>query len=206
VTWLEVVQFVAAHLTSRRIAGQPAFARPRQSRHSLRTSPRSWKLHAAQRSRHGARPSGGTPRSERCSRPRHVATSAATPAARQPTCRVLPVPRLIDRMAGSVPERPELIICERPPGPTAHDSAAPSRHSERNYDRRAGRSSDTGLPGKWSPGSGSRRDLCAPCRSAGPAMGFGEPHRNPTTQRHGGRSLQKSHGRNGTLRYTCYAC
>jgi hypothetical protein len=33
-----------------------------------------------------------------------------------------------------------------------------------------------------------------------------EPHRNPTTPRHGGRSPQESHGRNGTLRYTCYAC
>ena len=42
--------------------------------------------------------------------------------------------------------------------------------------------------------------------SASPVRGFGEPHRNPTTQRHGGRSPQEPHGRNGTLRYTCYAC
>ena len=45
-----------------------------------------------------------------------------------------------------------------------------------------------------------------PCRVGSPIRGFGEPHRNPTTQRHGGRSPQESHGRNGTLRYTCYAC
>jgi hypothetical protein len=42
--------------------------------------------------------------------------------------------------------------------------------------------------------------------SGGPVRGFHEPHRNPTTQRRGGRSPQESHGRNGTLRYTCYAC
>ncbi len=45
-----------------------------------------------------------------------------------------------------------------------------------------------------------------PCQVASPVGGFGEPHRNPTTQRHGGRSPQESHGRNGTLRYTCDAC
>ena len=44
------------------------------------------------------------------------------------------------------------------------------------------------------------------CRVGQPVRGFGEPHRNPTTQRHGGRSPQESRGRNGTLRYTCYAC
>ena len=37
-------------------------------------------------------------------------------------------------------------------------------------------------------------------------QGFREPHRNPTSLRHGSRSPQESHGRNGTLRYTCYAC
>jgi hypothetical protein len=42
--------------------------------------------------------------------------------------------------------------------------------------------------------------------SAGPVRGFCEPHRNPTTPRHGGRPPQESHGLNGTLRYTCYAC
>jgi hypothetical protein len=51
-----------------------------------------------------------------------------------------------------------------------------------------------------------RRTVLIRGRSAVPARGFGEPHRNPTTQRHGGRSPQESHGRNGTLRYTCYAC
>jgi hypothetical protein len=43
---------------------------------------------------------------------------------------------------------------------------------------------------------------------------LGRPHRpgllrapqKPTTPRHGGRSPQESHGLNGTLRYTCYAC
>ena len=48
--------------TSRQIAGQLMLARPGQSRHP---SPRSWMLHAPQRSRHSARPSGGTARSER---------------------------------------------------------------------------------------------------------------------------------------------
>jgi len=63
-----------------------------------------------------------------------------------------------------------------------------TRRLERNYDRRAGRSSDTGSPGKWSSGSGSRRYLGTPCGSVGPVMGFGERHRSPTTQRQGGRS------------------
>ena len=46
-----------------------------------------------------------------------------------------------------------------------------------------------------------------PCRSARQVQGGScEPHRNPTSPRHGGRSPQESHGRNGTLRYTCYAC
>ena len=46
--------------------------------------------------------------------------------------------------------------------------------------------------------TGSRRDLGTRAGSASPVRGFGEPHRNPTTQRHGGRSPQESHGRNGT--------
>ncbi len=37
-------------------------------------------------------------------------------------------------------------------------------------------------------------------------QGFCEPHRSPTSLRHGSRSPQESHGRNGTLRYTCYTC
>ena len=46
----------------------------------------------------------------------------------------------------------------------------------------------------------------APCRGRPGQPGFWEPHRNPTNPRHGGWSPQESHGRNGTLRYTCYAC
>src|SRR5271167_525897 len=42
--------------------------------------------------------------------------------------------------------------------------------------------------------------------SAGPVRGFGEPHRNPATPRHGAGSPQEPHGRNGTLQYTCYTC
>ena len=34
------------------------------------------------------------------------------------------------------------------------------------------------------------------------SQGFCEPHRNPTSPRHGGRPPQESHGRNGALRYT----
>ena len=91
--------------------------------------------------------------------------------------------------------------------PLAPDgSRAPSRRSARNYHMRTGRSGDAGLPGKWSSGSGSGRYLGIPCRSAEPVRGFGQPHRNPTTPRHGGGSPQESHGRNGTLRYTCDAC
>src|SRR5580704_8178862 len=53
----------------------------------------------------------------------------------------------------------------------------------------------------WSAGS------CVPRRvGRGQSAGLYEPHRNPTTPRPGGRSPQESHGRNGTLRYTCYAC
>ena len=63
-----------------------------------------------------------------------------------------------------------------------------------------------GCPGNWSSGSGSRRDLGTRPGLAGPVKGFGEPHRNPTSPRHGGRSPQESHERNGTVRYTCYAC
>jgi hypothetical protein len=39
VTWLEVVQFVAADLTSRQIAGQLVLARPRQFSAHIPTKP-----------------------------------------------------------------------------------------------------------------------------------------------------------------------
>jgi hypothetical protein len=38
--------------------------------------------------------------------------------------------------------------------------------------------------------------------SAGPVRGFGEPHNSAARRQ----IPQESHGRNGTLRYTCYAC
>ena len=57
------------------------------------------------------------------------------------------------------------------------------------------------------PGSGHRPpEVAIPGRVGGLSQGICEPHRNPTTPRHGGRSPQKPHGRNGTLRYTRYAC
>jgi hypothetical protein len=49
----------------------------------------------------------------------------------------------------------------------------------------------------------SASEVALPDRSAGLSQGSCEPHRNPTSPRHGGRSPQESHGRNGTLRYTC---
>ena len=81
--------------------------------------------------------------------------------------------------------------------PLAPDgSRAPSRRSARNYHMRTGRSGDAGLPGKWSSGSGSRRDLGTPCRvglaqsgaSASPTETpqlsdtAADPHRNPTDE------------------------
>jgi len=39
----------------------------------------------------------------------------------------------------------------------------------------------------------------------GLSQGLLRAHRNPASPRHGGRSPQEFHGRNGTLRYTCYA-
>jgi hypothetical protein len=37
-------------------------------------------------------------------------------------------------------------------------------------------------------------------------QGLLRSRRNPASPRHGGRSPQESHGRNGTLRYTCSSC
>ena len=66
----------------------------------------------------------------------------------------------------------------------------------------AGRSGDAGLLRKGSSASASCGTWCL-CLVG---QGSWEPHRTPTSRRHGGRSPQESHERNGTLRYTCDAC
>jgi hypothetical protein len=72
-----------------------------------------------------------TPRRDRgiardmASVPRHLLRGS-----RQPSVGVVPVTRLIDRMPGSVQNARNRIICERPPAPAAHDSAAPIRRGK----------------------------------------------------------------------------
>jgi hypothetical protein len=69
----------------------------------------------------------------------------------------------------------------------------------RNQLQRADRYGDAGLPRESRyPGTVYREGRAD--------QGFCEPHRSPTSLRHGSRSPQESHGRNGTLRYTCYTC